>query len=154
MLPSERKIDILPYNVSAILKLFRSRHPMIQASEIAKLTPVAGQRLGVSAALGLNPVAPPQHLNLSYSEVNGVHTFHAVEVPGLVVLHHDLRDAFNSAVEGVSELVSDLCGCRVTYLSDMKFEQFEQVVHDKNSSRLPDFRHTISVSAATGHVAT
>lgn len=72
----------------------------------------------------LNLQSAPPRITLAYKEIDGAHTFSTVEVNGLIIIDSDMENAFNDAVEGVGELISELCGCKVTYHSSHGFAAF------------------------------
>ena len=74
------------------------------------------------------PQSPPQQVTLVYCNRDGAHSFSILEVPGLIVLDHDLSRAFNLGVKGAGELVSSVCGQAVEYEVDMSFEEFKENV--------------------------
>lgn len=78
---------------------------------------------------------PPEQVTLVYRCLDGgAHSFSALEVPGLVVLEHDLLRAYNSAVKGVGHLVSIVCGKPVEYDLEMTFEAFQEKVERQSGT--------------------
>lgn len=98
----------------------------------------------------LNRSVPPKHVTLAYRELDGVHTFSAVEVVGLVVMHHDLRNGYEAAVRGVGELVSDVCGCPVEYFADQPFEEFEGALDEQADAALQSSSVRMTVAPPAG----
>lgn len=90
--------------------------------------------MGVMAEKGRAEQEPLEQVTLVYRTIGGAHSFSALEVPGLVVLDHDLRRAFDCAVKGVGELVSMLCEERVQYDVDMTFETFTAKIAKQNGT--------------------
>jgi len=71
---------------------------------------------------------PPEQVTLVYRNRHGSHSFSILEVPGLVVLDHDLEKAFHAGVKGASKLVSAVCKQPVQYEVDMSFRQFKNKI--------------------------
>lgn len=74
------------------------------------------------------PQCPPEQVTLVYCTRDGAHSFSILEVPGLIVLDHDLSRAFELGVKGAGELISSVCGQPVVYEVDMSFDQFKENV--------------------------
>jgi len=71
---------------------------------------------------------PPEQVTLVYRNVDGAHAFSMLEVPGLVVLDHDLERAFNSGIKGAGELIGAVCNQRVEYTTEINFSQFKSLI--------------------------
>ena len=84
--------------------------------------------MGVKKKVDVVEQSPPEQVTLVYRTIDGAHSFSALEVPGLVVLDHDLRRAFHQSVEGVGSLVSLVCGKTVKYEVALSFENFKAKV--------------------------
>jgi hypothetical protein len=63
-----------------------------------------------------------------YCYRDGAHSFSILEVPGLIVLDHDLSRAFEMGIRGAGELVSSVCKQVVQYEVDVTYEQFKESV--------------------------
>jgi hypothetical protein len=74
------------------------------------------------------PQCPPEQVTLVYCNRDGAHSFSILEVPGLIVLDHDMERAFNSGVAGAGRLISSVCQQSVEYAVAMSFDEFKQNV--------------------------
>ena len=78
--------------------------------------------------------APPEHVTLIYRAVGPTHVFTSSEWSGFHIGSHDLRDAFNQAIEALGEYVTELYGCEATYVPEMTFETFEKHLHRRGKT--------------------
>jgi hypothetical protein len=77
---------------------------------------------------------PPERVTLVYRHQDGAHTFSILEVPGLVVLDHQLERAFNAGIKGVGELISQVCDQTVEYETDLTFAEFHEMVNQQKGT--------------------
>jgi hypothetical protein len=78
--------------------------------------------------------SPPEKVTLVYCNREGAHSFSILEVPGLIVLDHDLARAFEAGIRGAGELVSSVCKQSVQYEVDMTFDEFKESVDSQEGT--------------------
>lgn len=76
----------------------------------------------------VEPQCPPEQVTLVYCNRDGAHSFSILEVPGLIVLDHDMERAFTTGVVGAGKLISSVCQQTVEYAVAMTFDQFKEAV--------------------------
>lgn len=74
------------------------------------------------------PRCPPEQVTLVYCNRDGAHSFSILEVPGMIVLDHDLERAFAIGVAGTGKLISSVCQQPVEYAVAMTFDEFRNTV--------------------------
>lgn len=80
------------------------------------------------------PVRPPEQVTLVYRHQDGAHSFSLLEVPGLIVLDHDLERAYGAGLRGVGELITALCNEPVEYDTDLTFAEFKKKVDEQKGT--------------------
>ena len=92
---------------------------------------------------------PPEQVTLVYRQQDGAHSFSILEVPGLVVLDHDLKRAFRSGVVGAGKLVSTVCNRTVQYKAGMTFAEFKAKIERQQGTANRDRVVTIPAKSST-----
>ncbi|MGP0094614.1 MAG: hypothetical protein ACLPKB_32395 [Xanthobacteraceae bacterium] len=72
--------------------------------------------------------SPPDQVTLIYRNVDGVHSFSLLEIPGLIVSDHDLKRAFEHSIKGAGRLIGDVCNQAVEYSAEISFSQFKDLI--------------------------
>lgn len=86
---------------------------------------------------------PPEQVTLIYRPLDGQHSFSIFEVPGLVVLDHDLERAFNSGLKGAGRLISTVCNQTVEYATDVSFSKFKEKIEQQEGT--PNKSHVVTI---------
>lgn len=95
------------------------------------------------------PQCPPEQVTLVYRQQDGAHSFAILEIPGLVVLDHDLERGFRSGVTGAGILVSSVCSQTVAYRADMSFGEFKAKIDEQEGTANRD--HVVAVTSKIVH---
>jgi len=86
---------------------------------------------------------PPEQVTLIYRPLDGEHSFSILEVPGLVVLDHDLERAFQSGLRGAGRLISTVCDQTVEYATDVTFPEFKEMLEQQEGT--PNKSHLVAI---------
>lgn len=92
---------------------------------------------------------PPEQVTLVYRQQDGEHSFSILEIPGLVVLDHDLERAFRSGVAGAGVLLSSVCNQPVEYEADMGFGEFKAKIEQQEGTANRD--HVVTIPSKIVH---
>lgn len=93
---------------------------------------------------------PPEQVTLVYRQQDGgAHTFSILEIPGLVVLDHDLERAFRSGIVGAGHLVSSVCSQFVQYQADLSFGEFKAKIEQQEGTANRD--HVVTIPSKIVH---
>jgi hypothetical protein len=111
-----------------------------------------GQDFAMSKVTSLQNGAaqrPPEQVTLVYRQQNGAHSFSILEIPGLVVLDHDLERAFRSGIRGAGVLISSVCSQTVEYQADLSFEEFKAKIEQQEGTANRD--HVVTIPSKIVH---
>lgn len=95
------------------------------------------------------PQCPPEQVTLVYRHQDGAHSFSILEIPGLIVLDHDLERAFRSGVSGAGVLLSSVCSLPVEYEADMTFGEFKAKIEQQEGTANRD--HVVTIPSKIVH---
>jgi hypothetical protein len=92
---------------------------------------------------------PPEQVTLVYRQQDGAHSFSILEIPGLVVLDHNLERAFRSGIRGAGVLVSSVCSQTVEYQANMSFLEFEKKIEQQQGTA--NREHVVTIPSKIVH---